>query len=404
MDLNALLRTAVDAGATDVHLKIEMPPIIRSDGSLRPLEGFSPLAGEDLEAILITVTATNVSKLDAFRENGELDTAYMSPDLTRFRVNGFRQRGATSFAFRVIPKVVPSFGDLRLPAGVQKLAEEHRGLILVTGATGSGKTTTLAAMINHINSTRRQHIVTIEDPIEILHADRACIVNQREVGLDTQSFGQALRRALRQDPDVILIGELRDAETAETALQAAESGHLVFSTMHTIDAAETLARMIEFFPGVKQAQIRSILAGVLRGVVSQRLLPRVGGGRVGAFEVMVTNARIADLIRENRAEDISAAIAEGAFFHMQTFEQALIDLVLRGDVDQEIAANAATNRHDFLVALESAGKRQRAAASEAEAEAAAEREARENGIVQLESELEGEEPLQLRVVPTADRR
>jgi twitching motility protein PilT len=405
MDLNALLRNAVDAGATDVHLKIEMPPVIRSDGSLKSLEGYQALSEEDLEAILITVTATNATKLQAFRDTGELDTAYMSPDLNRFRVNGFRQRGATSFAFRVIPKVVPSFKDLRLPIGVQKLAEEHRGLILVTGATGSGKTTTLAAMINHVNSTRRQHIVTIEDPIEILHPDRACIVNQREVGLDTQSFGQALRRALRQDPDVILIGELRDAETAETALQAAESGHLVFSTLHTIDAAETLARMIEFFPAAKQPQIRSILAGVLRGVVSQRLLPRVSGGRVGAFEVMVTNARIADLIRENKAEDISEAIAEGAFFHMQTFQQALIDLVLRGEVDQEIAANAATNRHDFLVALESAAKRQRAdaqAQAEAEKEAVAEAEQHENGVVALEPELAGEEALSLRVVRPAE--
>jgi twitching motility protein PilT len=404
MDLNALLRNAVDAGATDVHLKIEMPPVIRSDGSLKSLEGYQALSEEDLEAILITVTATNATKLQAFRETGELDTAYMSPDLNRFRVNGFRQRGATSFAFRVIPKVVPSFKDLRLPIGVQKLAEEHRGLILVTGATGSGKTTTLAAMINHVNSTRRQHIVTIEDPIEILHPDRACIVNQREVGLDTQSFGQALRRALRQDPDVILIGELRDAETAETALQAAESGHLVFSTLHTIDAAETLARMIEFFPAAKQPQIRSILAGVLRGVVSQRLLPRVSGGRVGAFEVMVTNARIADLIRENKAEDISEAIAEGAFFHMQTFQQALIDLVLRGEVDQEIAANAATNRHDFLVALESAAKRQRAADAQAQskAEKEAEAEQQENGVVALEPGLAGEEALSLRVVRPAE--
>jgi twitching motility protein PilT len=403
MDLNALLRTAVDAGATDIHLKIEMPPIIRSDGSLRSLEGYPTLAEEELEAILITVTATNSSKLDAFRETGELDTAYMSPDLTRFRVNGFRQRGATSFAFRVIPKEVPSFNELRLPAGVQKLAEEHRGLILVTGATGSGKTTTLAAMINHINSTRRQHIVTIEDPIEILHADRACIVNQREVGLDTQSFGQALRRALRQDPDVILIGELRDSETAETALQAAESGHLVFSTMHTIDAAETLARMVEFFPAAKQPQIRSILAGVLRGVVSQRLLPRAVGGRVGAFEVMVTNARIADLIRENKAEDISDAIAEGAFFHMQNFQQALIDLVLRGEVEQEIAANAATNRHDFLVALESASKRQRAAQAEAEAgeKPESEQPASEDGRGELEPDLETGD-FQLRVVRQAE--
>ena len=403
MDLNALLRNAVDSGATDVHLKIEMPPVIRSDGSLKSLDGHQSLSEEDLEAILITVTATNAAKLQSFRETGELDTAYMSPDLTRFRVNGFRQRGATSFAFRVIPKVVPSFKDLRLPLGVQKLAEEQRGLILVTGATGSGKTTTLAAMINHVNSTRRQHIVTIEDPIEILHPDRGCIVNQREVGLDTQSFGQALRRALRQDPDVILIGELRDAETAETALQAAESGHLVFSTLHTIDAAETLARMIEFFPAAKQPQIRSILAGVLRGVVSQRLLPRVSGGRVGAFEVMVTNARIADLIRENKAEDISDAIAEGAFFHMQTFQQALIDLVLRGEVDQEIAANAATNRHDFLVALESAAKRQRAADAQAQAEEQdAAEQAEGTGIVELEPELAGEEALSLRIVRPAE--
>ena len=397
MDLNALLRNAVDAGATDLHLKVEMPPIVRRDGTLEPLPGFPPLAPEDMESILVTVTATNGAKLDGFRETGELDTAYMSPDLARFRVNGFRQRGATSFAFRVIPKQVPSFADLRLPVGVQRLADEHRGLILVTGATGSGKTTTLATMIGHINSTRRQHIVTIEDPIEILHADRACIVNQREVGLDTQSFGQALRRALRQDPDVILIGELRDAETAETALQAAESGHLVFSTMHTIDAAETLGRMIEFFPGVKQAQIRSILAGVLRGVVSQRLLPRVNGGRVGAFEIMVNNARIADLIRDNRADEIHDAISEGAFLHMQTFEQALIDLVLRGEVDPEIAANAATNRHDFLVALESATKRQRAAdqdQSEAEAQSAPQAQTVEE---------EAAQPLELRVVPASDR-
>src|SRR5207253_8376422 len=199
----------------------------------------------------------------AFHETGELDIAYTAGDLPRFRVNGFRQRGSLSFAFRVIPKNVPSFEELRLPKGVCRLAEEHRGLVLVTGATVSGKTTTLAAMLDHINRTRRQHIVTIEDPIEILHADQSCIVNQREVGLDTESFGQALRRVLRQDPDVILIGELRDAETAQVALQAAESGHLVFSTLHTLDAAETIGRTVEFFPPEKQPQVVSILAGVL---------------------------------------------------------------------------------------------------------------------------------------------
>jgi twitching motility protein PilT len=247
-----------------------------------------------------------------------------------------------------------------MPQGVRRLADEHRGLVLVTGATGSGKTTTLAAMIDHINRSRQQHIVTIEDPIEILHSDRSCIVNQREVGLDTTDFGQALRRALRQDPDVILIGELRDAETAQTALQAAESGHLVLSTMHTVDAAETIGRMVEFFPEGKQQMIRSIMAGVLRGIVSQRLLPRISGGRIAAVEVMVTNSRIADLIRDNQPESITDAIEEGAFFDMQSFTQALLDLVVTENVDQEIAANAATNRHDFLVALERALKQKRA--------------------------------------------
>jgi twitching motility protein PilT len=299
-------------------------------------------------------------RYDQFMQTGDLDIAYTFGELPRFRVNAFRQRGAVSFAFRVIPRNVPKIADLGLAAGVQKLAEEQRGLVLVTGATGSGKTTTLAAMVDHINRSRRSHIVTIEDPIEILHADHQSIVNQREVGLDTESFGQALRRALRQDPDTILIGELRDAETAQTALQAAESGHLVFSTLHTLDAAETVGRMIEFFPPAKQQQVCSIMAGVLRGVVSQRLLPRLGGGRVPAVEVMIANARIADLIREIKPEAITDAIAEGEYFQMQTFAQALIELVLDGKVEREVAANAATNRHDFLVALEQSEKRVRA--------------------------------------------
>ena len=228
--------------------------------------------------------------------------------------------------------------------------------MLVTGATGSGKTTSLAAMLGHINRTRKQHIVSIEDPIEILHPDVNCIVNQREVGLDTDSFHEALRRVLRQDPDVILIGELRDAETAETALQAAESGHLVLSTMHTVDAAETVSRYVEFFPAVKQPQVRSILAGVLRGVVSQRLLPKIGGGRVAAVEVMIANSRIQELIREDKSEYIPEAVGEGAFFDMQTLSAALIEHVIAGRVDQEIAANAASNRHDFMIALDRALK------------------------------------------------
>ena len=351
-----MLLRAVQAGASDVHMKIGQPPVLRRDGTLSPLEGYPPMEEADLESVLATVTAHDPARRSSFEKAGDLDLAYTPTALPRFRVNGYRQRGAISFAFRAIPASVPSFGELGLPPGVAALAEEHRGLILVTGATGSGKSTTLAAVVGHINSTRRQHVVTIEDPIEFLHEDRQCIVNQREVGLDTASFGEALRRALRQDPDVILIGELRDAETAQTALQAAESGHLVLSTLHTVDAAETVGRMIEFFPPEKQEQVRSILAGVLRGVVSQRLLPRTGGGRVAAVEVMVTNARIADLIRESRSEEIVDAVAEGAFFKMQTFTQALIDLVVSGQVDRELAANAATNRHDFLVALDHALK------------------------------------------------
>jgi twitching motility protein PilT len=294
--------------------------------------------------------------------------AYTAEGLPRFRVNVFRQRGNISFALRVIPRDVPSFEQLKLPSGVRRLAEEHRGLVLCTGATGSGKTTTLASMLDHINRTRHQHIVTIEDPIEILHPDRNCIVNQREVGLDTESFAQGLRRVLRQDPDTILIGELRDAETAQTALQAAESGHLVFSTLHTIDAAETVGRMIEFFPPAKQQQIRSVLAGVLRGVISQRLLPRVDGGRVAAVEVMVMNARISDLIREERTEEISDAVAEGAFFEMQTFQQALIEHVLAGSVERDVAANASSNHHDFLVALDHALKQQHADVAQVQAQ------------------------------------
>jgi twitching motility protein PilT len=358
MDLELVLRRAVELGASDIHLKVERPPIVRRDGNLGELEGETELNERDLELALEQVCAETPKRLQTFLETGELDSAYAPPGLPRFRVNGFRQRGSISIAFRVIPREVPDFGDLSLPPGVRRLAEEHRGLVLVTGATGSGKTTTLAAVIDHINRSRRQHIVTIEDPIEIVHGDHGCIVNQREVGLDTASFAQALRRGLRQDPDVILIGELRDAETAETALAAAESGHLVLSTMHTVDASETIGRMVEFFPAVKQPLIRSILAGVLRGVVSQRLLPRVGGGRIPAVEVMIGNARIADLIRDNKPEEITEAIAEGDFFQMQTFSDALIHLVLEEKVDREVAANAASNRHDFLIALERALKEQ----------------------------------------------
>jgi twitching motility protein PilT len=360
MELNSLLRRAVELGASDIHLKVGLPPILRRDGGLAPLEECPIVTDRDTEGVVDLIGKRAPERLEAFKTSGDLDVAYQEPGLPRFRVNAFRQRGHISVAFRVIPKNIPNFEMLHLPQGIRRLAEEHRGLVLVTGATGSGKTTTLAAIIDHINRSRHQHIVTIEDPIEILHSDHSCIVNQREIGLDTADFTQALRRALRQDPDVILIGELRDAETAQTALQAAESGHLVFSTLHTVDAAETIGRMVEFFPEGKQQMIRSVMAGVLRGVISQRLLPRADGGRIAAVEVMVTNTRIADLIRENKPEAITDAIEEGSFFDMQTFTKALIDLVVAGQVDQEVAANAATNRHDFLVTLERAMKQKKA--------------------------------------------
>jgi twitching motility protein PilT len=392
---------AVELGATDIHLKVGQPPICRVDGDLNPMADVPPFDDATLAEVLEIVGRRSPEKLAHFADVGDLDIAYQDGELPRFRVNAYRQRSATSFAFRVIPKTVPSFEQLNLPVGVQKLAHEHRGLILVTGATGSGKTTTLAAMIDYMNRNRKQHIITIEDPIEILHPDHNCIVNQREVGLDTESFGQALRRALRQDPDTILIGELRDAETAQTALQAAESGHLVLSTLHTIDAAETVGRMIEFFPPEKQEVIRAIMAGVLRGVISQRLLQKVDGGRVAAVEVMVMNARIADLVREGRADEITDAVAEGDFFDMQTFSQALIEHVLSGRVDAEVAANAATNRHDFLVSLEQARKR-KSAADKAASDApephalAQEQESYDTPTLQ---QVDPDEGLGLRIVP-----
>jgi len=368
VELNSVLRQAVELGASDVHLKPGRPPVLRLDGALGNMPDAEPLTPWDMEEILTIIARPD--QVDAFHATGDLDLAYQVAGLPRFRVNAFRQRQDIGFAFRVISSLIPSFVDLGLPPGVERLSNELRGLILVTGATGSGKTTTLAAMVDHINRTRPEHVLTIEDPIEIIHQEQRGVVNQREVGLDTASFGEALRRALRQDPDVILIGELRDAETAQVALQAAESGHLVLSTLHTVDAAESVGRIIEFFPPAKQQVIRSILAGVLRGVVSQRLLPRADGGRIPAVEVMITNARIADLIREGRPDEVTDAVAEGEFFDMQTFSQALIKLVLSGVVERETAANASSNKHDFLVMLERAEKQARvenaAAAREAE--------------------------------------
>jgi twitching motility protein PilT len=388
MDLDGLLGRVIELGGSDMHLKVASPAMARVDGELIPLEE-RLLTDSDLETIVHLVTELTPAKRETFYTQGELDTAYMAQGIGRFRVNGFRQRGAISFAFRFIPKEIPSFGRLGLPKGVQVLAEEHRGLVLVTGATGSGKSTTLAAMINAINRSRKHHIVTIEDPIEFVHDDWGCIVNQREVGIDTDSYSEGLRRVLRQDPDVILLGELRDEESSQAALRAAESGHLVFSTLHTIDAAETIGRLVEYFPAEKHAMVRQVLAGVLRGVVSQRLLPKVGGGRVAAVEVMVNTARVADLVREGRTDEITEAIEDGDFHHMQSFSQHLVQLVLEGLVEEEVAANAASNRHDFEIAVQQALRRKRVedeAAAQEEA-AAAEQPAEEPEPEEEENEV-----------------
>src|SRR5918992_2298320 len=356
MDLDGTLAKLIELGGSDVHLKVSSPPMGRVDGELVPLDE-RLLTESDLEAVLTRITERIPAKREHFFAAGDLDTAYMAEGLGRFRVNAFRQRGSTAFAFRFIPREIPNFDQLGLPPGVARLAEVHRGLVLVTGATGSGKSTTLASMINSINRSRKQHIITLEDPIEFVHDDWGCIVNQREISLDTESYREGLRRVLRQDPDVILIGELRDEESAHSALQAAESGHLVFSTLHTLDAAETVARLIEFFPAGKQLMIRQVLAGVLEGVISQRLLPKVGGGRVAAVEVLVNTARIAELIREpEKTEGITEALEEGSFHQMQSFSQHLVQLVLDELVDLETAAAAATNRHDFELAVQQALK------------------------------------------------
>jgi twitching motility protein PilT len=388
MDLDGLLGRVIELGGSDMHLKVASPAMARVDGELVPLEQ-RLLTDGDLETIVHLVTELTPAKREAFYTHGELDTAYMAKGLGRFRVNGFRQRGAISFAFRFIPKEIPSFARLGLPKGVEVLSEEHRGLVLVTGATGSGKSTTLAAMINAINRSRQHHIVTIEDPIEFVHDDWGCIVNQREVGIDTDSYSEGLRRVLRQDPDVILLGELRDEESSQAALRAAESGHLVFSTLHTIDAAETIGRLVEYFPAEKHAMVRQVLAGVLRGVISQRLLPKVDGGRVAAVEVMVNTARIAELVREGRTDEITEAIEEGDYHHMQSFSQHLVQLVLDGLVEEEVAANAASNRHDFEIAVQQALRRKRAedeAAAQEEA-AAAEQAAEDAGPKEEENEV-----------------
>ena len=348
MNLNDILALALKSNTSDIHLKAGLPPVFRIDGNLRPLPKTPRLTAESVRDMCQGIM--NERQRATFDDRYEVDLAYGVPGLGRFRVNVFSQRNSVSAVFRAIPYKIATLDELLMPPILKKICAEQRGLVLVTGATGTGKSTTLAAMIDYINSTRTAHIVTIEDPIEYLHRDRKCIINQREVGFDTAGFAPALKSALRQDPDVILVGEMRDVETAETALAAAETGHLVLSTLHTIDAPETITRIVSMFPPHQQRHIRLQLSGVLKGVVSQRLLPRAEGkGRVAAVEVMISTARIRGLIddREKTAQ-LKDAIAQGyTTYGMQTFDQALMTLVKKEVITFEEALRQSSNPDDF---------------------------------------------------------
>ncbi|MCI0573577.1 MAG: type IV pilus twitching motility protein PilT [Myxococcaceae bacterium] len=350
MELNEILQVALRGGASDIHLKAGLPAMFRVDGQLVPLKDGKRLPPEEVSRMAFGIM--NEFQKERFRQTNEVDLAYGVPGLGRFRVNVFQQRGTVGAVLRVIPFKVLSIKDLMLPPILEKMALEERGLILVTGTTGSGKSTTLAAMIDHINAHETSHIMTIEDPIEFLIRDKRSIVNQREVGVDTMTFGQAIKSALRQDPDVILVGEMRDLETIQTALTAAETGHLVMSTLHTLDATETINRIIGAFPPHQQKQVRLQLAAVLKGVVSQRLVPRADGkGRVAAVEVLRMTARVRELIEDkDRTKELHDAISEGHLtYGMQSFDQSLMQLVKLGLVTYEEAHRQATNPDDFAL-------------------------------------------------------
>ena len=352
--LDDLLKKVIDVEASDLHLKVGSPPVMRIDGELHPtsLESLTPT---DTEAYAQTIFTNRAAK--EFRETSEADFAYGKQELGRFRVNVYRQRGSVSLVLRRVLPTTQNFDELGLPKVLEKLSMEQRGLVLVTGPTGSGKTTTLSSMIDYVNEIRRVNIVTIEDPIEVLHRDNNSIISQREIGMDTEDFAQALRRVLRQDPDVILIGEIRDAETVRAALQAAETGHLVLSSLHTIDATETINRIVDFFPPYQQKQIRILLASTLKGVVSQRLLEKADGqGRVPSVEVLTMNGRVYDrVIDESLTNEIVEVIAESEFYGMQTFDQSILYLYEKGQISFQVAIANASNPHDFRVKAEQLG-------------------------------------------------
>ena len=353
MHINDLLQAAVTGGASDLHLKVGSYPMMRVNGTLAAASEQRRLEKADTEAFANTLLPVELR--EKFERMREVDLAYSVPGLGRFRCNVFQQRGTIGLVLRVIPTRISSIDELGLPPVLKRIAQEERGLVLVTGSTGSGKSTTLAALIDHINATRSAHIMTIEDPIEYLHRDHRSLVNQREINVDTQSFSQALRSALRQDPDVILVGEMRDYETVETALVAAETGHLVVSTLHTLDATETINRIIAVFPPHQQRQVRIQLAGVLKAAVSQRLVPRADGlGRVPAVEIMVSTGFIRDcIVDKDRTSMIHGAIAAGTSqYGMQTFDQSIFGLYQQGFVTLDEALRWASNIDEFKLKVQ----------------------------------------------------
>jgi len=379
--INDLLKIATERGASDLHLKVGSHPVIRVHGDLLPLSELKRLMQEDTIAMAFSIMSGRQKQ--KFKDNYELDIAYSVPGLGRFRCNIFQQRGTVGLVLRVIPVKIRNFQDLVLPPILKTIAEERRGLILCTGTTGSGKSTTLAAVIDYINSTRTEHVMTIEDPIEFLHRDKKSLINQREVEVDTKSFSQALRSALRQDPDVILVGEMRDYETIETAITAAETGHLVLSTLHTLDATETINRIISVFPPHQQKQIRLQLAGILKAVVSMRLLPRVdGNGRVPAVEILRTTGYIRDCIEnKEKTKLIREAIAAGTSqYGMQTFDQSIYQLYSKDLISLDEALRRATNPDEFKLKIQ--GIHSTADAAQAEMDS----------TLQMDDEMGSEEP------------